>query len=61
MNDAAIAPTPGRPVGLRCPKCGRGRFRVIYTRAVAGGRVVRRRACRHCAARITTWERIVGA
>jgi transcriptional regulator NrdR family protein len=54
MNDT----TPKRSVGLRCPKCGHTRLRVIYTRAVAG-RVVRRRTCRRCGGRITTWEHII--
>ncbi len=46
--------------GLRCRKCGCGHFRVVYTRRAAGGRIVRRRECRHCGTRLTTWERIVG-
>jgi transcriptional regulator NrdR family protein len=46
--------------GLRCRNCGHNRFRVIYTRAVRGGRIMRRRACRRCDTRITTWERMVG-
>jgi hypothetical protein len=48
------------PLGLRCWKCGHARLRVVYTRAAAGGKVVRRRACRQCGARLTTWERPVG-
>jgi transcriptional regulator NrdR family protein len=46
--------------GLRCRKCGCGHFRVVYTRRAAGGRIVRRRECRHCGTRLTTWERIAG-
>jgi hypothetical protein len=46
--------------GIRCRKCGCGRFRVIYTRAAHGAKVIRRRECRSCKARITTWERIIG-
>jgi len=44
--------------GLDCPRCGCRHFRVIYTRAAWGGRIVRRRECRHCGRRITTSERI---
>jgi transcriptional regulator NrdR family protein len=47
-------------IGLRCRKCGQCRFRVIYTRAAQGGKVVRRRSCHQCGARVTTWERPVG-
>lgn len=46
--------------GLRCRNCGCGHFRVIYTRRAVGGRIVRRRECRHCGTRLTTWERTVG-
>jgi transcriptional regulator NrdR family protein len=45
------------PRGLECPRCGCRHFRVIYTRAAWGGRIVRRRECRHCGRRITTHER----
>ena len=45
--------------GLQCRQCGGRRFRVIYTRA-ADAKVVRRRECRKCATRITTWERAIG-
>jgi transcriptional regulator NrdR family protein len=46
--------------GLRCRKCGCGRFRVIYTRSAPGAKLVRRRECRNCKARLTTWERVIG-
>ncbi len=42
--------------GLVCPKCGCKHFYVIYTRPTWGGRIMRRRECRHCGKRITTWE-----
>ena len=42
--------------GLECPRCGCGHFRVLYTRPASGGRVLRRRECRHCGRRITTYE-----
>lgn len=42
--------------GIECRGCGCKHFRVIYTRPVSGGRLVRRRECRHCGKRMTTWE-----
>ena len=51
---------PAEPVGLVCAGCGCGHFNVIYTRPVYGGRIERRRECRHCGKRITTREKIVG-
>lgn len=45
--------------GHRCPKCGYGHFRVIYTRATWGCRVVHQRKCRQCGERHTICERIV--
>jgi len=45
--------------GLICRKCGSQRFRVIYTRK-AIGKLVRRRACRQCGLRMTTWEKAIG-
>ena len=46
--------------GLECRECGCKHFRVIYTRAAYGGRIMRRRECRHCGTRITTWEQAIG-
>ncbi|QDU44594.1 transcriptional regulator NrdR [Symmachiella dynata] len=46
--------------GLQCSACGHQRLRVIYTRAAKGSKLVRRRECRNCGARITTWERTAG-
>ncbi len=43
--------------GLECPHCGCVHLRVLYTRRAFGGRLLRRRECRHCGKRITTWER----
>jgi len=42
--------------GLVCRGCGCRHFRVIYTRPVRGGKIMRRRECRNCGKRITTWE-----
>jgi transcriptional regulator NrdR family protein len=47
-------------VGLCCRKCGAREFRVIYTRPARDGKIIRRRACRQCGARVTTWERTIG-
>jgi len=46
-------------VGLECPACGCRHFFVIYTRPTPGGRIRRRRECRHCGRRITTYEKPV--
>lgn len=46
--------------GLRCRHCGCRHFSVIYTRRAWGGKLVRRRECRYCKRRVTTWERIIG-
>jgi len=46
--------------GLQCRNCGCQRFRVIYTRRAWGRKVVRRRECRQCGERLTTWERAIG-
>lgn len=43
-------------LGIECPRCGCRHFEVIYTRAASGGRIIRRRECRHCGRRITTQE-----
>ena len=45
--------------GLRCRKCGGGKFWVIYTRA-REDKLVRRRECRNCKTRVTTWETAIG-
>lgn len=46
--------------GLICPKCGCRHFRVLYTRKGHREAIVRRRECRHCGRRITTWEKAIG-
>lgn len=43
--------------GLCCRGCGCGHFRVIYTRKATGGKIRRRRECRHCGRRLTTTEK----
>ena len=53
MNElAALAKDGG---GLECPDCGCRHFRV--TKTVQGnGVIVRRRECRNCGKRLTTYE-----
>lgn len=45
--------------GLECPRCGCGHFYVLYTRRARGGRLLRRRECRHCGRRVNALERIL--
>jgi DNA-directed RNA polymerase subunit RPC12/RpoP len=52
--------SPADQRGLVCRHCGCRHFRVIYTRPAWGGRIMRRRECRHCGRRVTTWERTAG-
>jgi transcriptional regulator NrdR family protein len=52
-------PTPDLPKGLVCRTCGCRHFEVLYTRPAFGGRLLRRRACRHCGRRLTTYEQPV--
>lgn len=59
MKDCAVK-NPNDDRGLRCLQCGCGHFHVVYTRKAIGGKLVRRRECRHCGRRVTTWERIIG-
>jgi hypothetical protein len=51
---------PEEPVGLECRQCGCRHFDTVETRKIAGGRIRRRRECRHCGRRITTIEREQG-
>jgi transcriptional regulator NrdR family protein len=46
--------------GLVCKACGGRQWWVRYTRIKLGGVIQRRRECRGCGRRITTWERQVG-
>jgi len=54
------SPPVAKPVqgGLACPRCGCRHFEVISTRSQRPGCILRRRACRHCGHRVTTYERI---
>ena len=60
MNNSQRDKTGVEQHGLMCRHCGCRHFRVIYTRAAADGKLIRRRECRHCGKRITTWERATG-
>jgi transcriptional regulator NrdR family protein len=53
-------PKPPEQRGLQCPKCGCAHWRVVYTRPRPGGRLVRRRECRHCGKTVITTERVNG-
>ena len=55
-----VLPKPTEELGLECRKCGCRHFLVIYTRRAFGGRIVRRRECRHCGKRMTTLEQEKG-
>ena len=46
--------------GIECPRCGCRHFFVVYTRPQTG-KIVRRKECRHCGHRITTFERKIGS
>ena len=56
MAQASDKRTPTEKRGLECPQCGCGHFRVLYTRRALGGRLLRRRECRYCGRRMTTYE-----
>ncbi len=53
-----VNPKPEAKVGIECPKCGCRHFHVVYTRAISGNRIMRRRKCRHCERRLTTIEQL---
>jgi transcriptional regulator NrdR family protein len=47
--------------GLTCRRCGSQELRVVYTRRRPIATLMRRRECRQCGERVTTWERAIGA
>jgi len=51
--------SPSDRRGIECPRCGCRHLRVVYTRPALGGRIIRRRECRHCGRRITTYEQSI--
>ena len=58
--DASSAGADNATRGLECRKCGCRHLRVLYTRRAFGGRIVRRRECRNCGKRLSTWEKEAG-
>ena len=45
---------------MRCPKCAQDNDKVIDSRAIRNGAVVRRRrVCAHCGHRFTTYEEVI--
>jgi transcriptional regulator NrdR family protein len=60
MDDHDQAKATEEKRGIECPRCGCRHFRVLYTRRAWGGRILRRRECRHCERRITTYESSAG-
>jgi len=47
---------PPDAAGLACRRCGCRHWHVLYTRPSIGGRILRRRECRYCGRRVTTYE-----
>ena len=58
IHDLANSPDDDDQAGLACPDCGCQHFDVLYTRPANKGRLRRRRACRNCGRRVTTYEKI---
>ena len=52
--------TPAAPVGIQCRSCGCRHFEVVETSPAYGGRIRRRRECRNCGQRLTTYETPAG-
>jgi len=60
MSEETTTTEPRADYGLECRACGCREFRVVYTRKTWGNRILRRRECRHCGRRMTTWEKASG-
>lgn len=60
LAPSLIPPTKPEPAGLACPKCGCHHFEVERTKPMVG-RIMRRRVCRHCGRKVTTYEKLQGA
>jgi transcriptional regulator NrdR family protein len=45
--------------GLSCRRCGCQELRVVYTRRRSGSVLMRRRECKQCGGRFTTWEQAI--
>jgi transcriptional regulator NrdR family protein len=57
VNTNVEPQAPEQSRGIECRACGCRHFTIIYTRATWGGRIIRRRECRHCGKRLTTSEK----
>ena len=58
--DNAAVPAHNPVRGLECRKGGCRHLRVLYTRRAFGGKLIRRRECRNCGMRFSTWEEEAG-
>jgi len=59
MDEKAV-PESKEKRGLECRGCGCGHFNVLYTHPASGERILRRRECRNCGRRLTTYEKVSG-
>ena len=48
-----------KPRGIECRTCGCCHFFVVYTRPKPNGQIMRRKACRNCGRKVTTFEQTV--
>jgi hypothetical protein len=46
-----------QPKGLACRVCGCRHLRCLETRQATGNRIFRRKVCRHCGAKLSTFEK----
>jgi len=60
MQTVSTEQKPKQQKGLECRNCGCRHFRVVYTRYSADSKITRRRQCRNCGKRFTTWEKRIG-
>jgi hypothetical protein len=60
VNAAGRDERDAQPRGIACRTCGCRDLRTLETRQLAGGKIFRRKACRHCGAKLTTHEKGYG-
>lgn len=60
MTEPTPKAEPELERGIVCRDCRGAHFFTLETRKLPGGRVMRRRECRGCGRRITTYERAFG-
>ncbi|MDW8265354.1 MAG: hypothetical protein RMJ52_08475 [Gemmataceae bacterium] len=53
------SPPPRKPIGIRCPRCGGGRFKTTHTEPLSDERIRRRKKCLGCGRRVVTFEAIL--